>query len=173
MFVWSIDWLINWLIVLMFLILIRKIWNWCVCRQLENLVSKNYYLNTSAKEGYKAYVRAYATHSRKDIFDVNQLDLRKVALSFGLQVPPHVDFSILTKSLIDLDSLSILGSRHWCVFVLIYYVVCLCGHCSCHCFTSCLLCVQRHSLQTYLNTTCVTWHYENDLFSVGVVQLIF
>ena len=61
-------------------------------------MAKNYYLNMSAKEGYKAYIRAYATHSRKDIFDVNQLDLCKVALSFGITVPPRVDLSILSHS---------------------------------------------------------------------------
>jgi len=62
---------------------------------LENLISKNYYLHQSAKEGYKSYVRSYASHSHKQIFDVETLDLQKVALSFGFKVPPFVDLSIL------------------------------------------------------------------------------
>merc|ERR1712227_423138 len=43
--------------------------------QLEKLISKNYYLNMSAKEAYKAYVRAYESHSLKQIYDVHNLDL--------------------------------------------------------------------------------------------------
>ena len=54
--------------------------------QLENLLQKCYHLNRSGQEGYKAYVRAYASHSLKNIFDVNQLDLKQVALSFGFKV---------------------------------------------------------------------------------------
>lgn len=63
--------------------------------QLEKLVSKNYFLNTSAKEAFKAYVRAYDSHHLKQIFDVETLDLARVAKSFGFVVPPAVDLSIL------------------------------------------------------------------------------
>jgi len=59
--------------------------------QLEQLIEKNYFLHKSAQDGYKAYVRAYASHSHKDIFDVGLLDLQKAALSFCLKVPPFVD----------------------------------------------------------------------------------
>lgn len=59
--------------------------------QLEKLIGTNYFLNMSAKEAYKAYVRAYDSHHLKTIFDVNTLDLAKVALSFGFTVPPCVD----------------------------------------------------------------------------------
>src|SRR5438067_12383407 len=38
--------------------------------QLEKLITKNYFLNTSAKEAYKAYVRAYDSHSLKQIFNI-------------------------------------------------------------------------------------------------------
>lgn len=62
--------------------------------QLENLIAKNYYLHQSAKEGYKSYVRSYASHSHKQIFDVETLDLQKVALSFGFKVPPFVDLNV-------------------------------------------------------------------------------
>ncbi|XP_070567894.1 uncharacterized protein [Ptychodera flava] len=62
--------------------------------QLEKLISKNYFLHKSSQEAYKSYVRAYDSHSLKHIFDVNTLDLQKVALSFGFQVPPSVDLSV-------------------------------------------------------------------------------
>ncbi|PKS13072.1 hypothetical protein jhhlp_000413 [Lomentospora prolificans] len=59
--------------------------------QLEKLISQNYYLNKSAKEGYRSYLHAYASHSLRTVFDVNKLDLAKVAKSFGFSVPPRVD----------------------------------------------------------------------------------
>jgi ATP-dependent RNA helicase DDX18/HAS1 len=48
----------------------------------------------SAKEAYKAYVRAYASHSMKGVYDVNTLDLKAVASSFGFRVPPFVDLGV-------------------------------------------------------------------------------
>ncbi|KAL1115698.1 hypothetical protein AAG570_005988 [Ranatra chinensis] len=63
--------------------------------QLEKLMSTNYFLNMSAKEAFKGYVRAYDSHHLKTIFDINTLDLRQVAKSFGFTVPPAVDLSIL------------------------------------------------------------------------------
>lgn len=65
--------------------------------QLENLVGKNYFLNASGKEAFKAYVRAYDSHSLKTIFDINTLHLTKVALSFGFKVPPAVDLKVSAK----------------------------------------------------------------------------
>jgi ATP-dependent RNA helicase DDX18/HAS1 len=61
--------------------------------QLEKLIEKNYYLNKSAKEGYRSYLQAYASHSLKTIFDINSLDLNKVATSFGFNAPPSVNIS--------------------------------------------------------------------------------
>lgn len=63
--------------------------------QLEKLITKNYFLHMSAKEGYKGYVRAYDSHHLKQIFDVETLDLAQVGKSFGFTVPPAVDLSIL------------------------------------------------------------------------------
>ena len=40
---------------------------------MEKLISKNYFLNISAKEAFKAYVRAYESHSLKQIFNVQVL----------------------------------------------------------------------------------------------------
>ena len=62
--------------------------------QLEKLVEKNYYLNKSAKDGYRSYLQAYASHSLKKIFDVNALDLQKVAKAYGFSVPPSVNLLI-------------------------------------------------------------------------------
>lgn len=83
--------------------------------QLEQLIGKNYYLNKvrnspftispsshtnnvfpsqSAKDGYRSYLQAYASHSLRSVFNVNQLDLKKVAKSFGFPVPPRVDINL-------------------------------------------------------------------------------
>jgi ATP-dependent RNA helicase DDX18/HAS1 len=61
--------------------------------QLEKLVSTNYFLNQSAREAYKAYLRAYDSHGLKSIFDVGQLDLKDVAKSFGFTTPPPCDLA--------------------------------------------------------------------------------
>lgn len=65
-----------------------------VQQQLEKLIEKNYYLNKSAKEAYRSYLQAYASHSLKKIFDINELDLKKVAASFGFTIPPNVNITI-------------------------------------------------------------------------------
>lgn len=62
--------------------------------QLENLITKNYFLHQSAKEAFKAYVRAYDSHSLKDAFDIATLDLVKVARSFGFTTPPAMDLKM-------------------------------------------------------------------------------
>ncbi|KAK4691957.1 ATP-dependent RNA helicase DDX18/HAS1, partial [Lecanoromycetidae sp. Uapishka_2] len=70
----------------------KKIYN--IQSQLEKLITQNYYLNKSAKDGYRSYLQAYAAHSLRSIFDVNKLDLVKVAKSFGFPVPPRVDITL-------------------------------------------------------------------------------
>ncbi|RUS24596.1 pitchoune, partial [Jimgerdemannia flammicorona] len=62
--------------------------------QLEKLVEKNYYLNKSARDGYRSYLQAYASYSLKKIFNVNHLDLAKVGRAFGFAVPPKVNINI-------------------------------------------------------------------------------
>jgi ATP-dependent RNA helicase DDX18/HAS1 len=62
--------------------------------QLERLVSKNYYLNKSARDAYRSYLQAYASHSLKHIFNVNDLDLSVVSRSFGFDVPPQVSLNL-------------------------------------------------------------------------------
>nr|XP_020488829.1 ATP-dependent RNA helicase DDX18-like [Labrus bergylta] len=62
--------------------------------QMEKLIEKNYYLHKSAQEAYKSYVRAYDSHSLKQIYSVNTLNLPMVAQSFGFKVPPYVDLNV-------------------------------------------------------------------------------
>jgi ATP-dependent RNA helicase DDX18/HAS1 len=65
--------------------------------QLTKLVEKNYYLNKSARDAYRSYLLAYASHSHKDIFNVHELDLQAVARAFGFSVPPRVDINLSSK----------------------------------------------------------------------------
>ncbi|KAJ4289105.1 ATP-dependent RNA helicase [Kalmusia sp. IMI 367209] len=62
--------------------------------QLEKLVGSNYYLNKSAKDAFRSYLHAYASHSLRSVFDVNKLDLQKLAKGFGFATPPRVDITI-------------------------------------------------------------------------------
>lgn len=62
--------------------------------QLEKLISKNYYLHQSARDGFRAYIQSYASYSLKTIFDVTQLDLAKVAKAFGFSTPPAVNINV-------------------------------------------------------------------------------
>ncbi|KAK3386747.1 P-loop containing nucleoside triphosphate hydrolase protein [Podospora didyma] len=62
--------------------------------QLEKLIGQNYYLNQSAKDGYRSYLHAYASHSLRSVFDIHKLDLLKVAKSFGFTQPPRVDITL-------------------------------------------------------------------------------
>jgi len=62
--------------------------------QMEKLITKNYFLNLSAKEAFKSYVRAYESHSLKHIYDVQNLCLKSVGQSFGFVVPPHIDIGV-------------------------------------------------------------------------------
>ncbi|XP_043468446.1 probable ATP-dependent RNA helicase pitchoune isoform X2 [Leptopilina heterotoma] len=61
---------------------------------LEKLMAENYFLNLSGKEAFKAFVKSYDSHHLKKIFNIERLDLTKVAKSFGFTVPPAVDLSI-------------------------------------------------------------------------------
>ncbi|QUC22740.1 uncharacterized protein UV8b_06981 [Ustilaginoidea virens] len=70
----------------------KKIVN--VQSQLEKLIGKNYYLHQSAKEAFKSYLHAYASHSLRSVYDVHKLDLARVAKSFGFTTPPRVDVNL-------------------------------------------------------------------------------
>ena len=61
--------------------------------QLQKLIETNYYLNCSARDAYRSYMLAYASHSHRDIFNVHELDLQAVGRAFGFTVPPRVDLA--------------------------------------------------------------------------------
>ncbi len=62
--------------------------------QLEKLIKNNYWLHQAAKDGYRAYLQAYASHHLKTVYKVDKLDLVKVGRSFGFSVPPKVNITI-------------------------------------------------------------------------------
>jgi ATP-dependent RNA helicase DDX18/HAS1 len=62
--------------------------------QLERLIEKNFYLHKSAREGYRSYLQAYSSHSHKHCFNIETLDLQKVAKAFGFTVPPSVNLTV-------------------------------------------------------------------------------
>jgi len=66
--------------------------------QLEKMVGENYSLNRSAKDGYRSYLQAYASHSMKEIFNVHDLDLMAVAKSFAFNDPPRVNLNLMGSS---------------------------------------------------------------------------
>lgn len=65
--------------------------------QLDALIAKNYYLHRSAKDAYRSYLLAYASHGLKHIYDVKSLDLQGVAKSFGFTTPPLVQLNFGIK----------------------------------------------------------------------------
>lgn len=65
--------------------------------QLENLIEKNQYLQNSAKDAFKSFVRAYSSHSLKSIFNVEKLDLSKSCKSFGFATAPFTDIGVHSK----------------------------------------------------------------------------
>lgn len=62
--------------------------------QLEKLITSNYWLHQSAKDGYRSYLQAYASHHLKTVYQIDKLDLVKVAKGYGFQVPPKVNITI-------------------------------------------------------------------------------
>lgn len=66
--------------------------------QLTKLISRNFYLHKAARDAYRSYIMSYASHSMKDIFNVNNLDLKAVATGFGFEVPPAINLSFVKNS---------------------------------------------------------------------------
>ncbi|CCE65567.1 hypothetical protein TPHA_0L02160 [Tetrapisispora phaffii CBS 4417] len=62
--------------------------------QLEKLIKSNYHLHQIAKDGYRSYLQAYASHSLKTVYQIDKLDLTKVAKSYGFPIPPKVNITI-------------------------------------------------------------------------------
>ena len=62
--------------------------------QLEKLVMSNYYLRTSARQAYEGYLLSYSSSQLKNVFNVQQLDLARVAKGFALTEPPPVKMDL-------------------------------------------------------------------------------
>ncbi|CAR21739.1 ATP-dependent RNA helicase HAS1 [Lachancea thermotolerans] len=62
--------------------------------QLEKLIKSNYHLHQIAKDGYRSYLQAYSSHSLKTVYQIDKLDLAKVAKSYGFPIPPKVNITI-------------------------------------------------------------------------------
>ncbi|CAB0034018.1 unnamed protein product [Trichogramma brassicae] len=58
---------------------------------LEKVISRNDYLRPMAVQAFHSYIRSYESHRLKNVFDRKNLDLDKVAKSFGLTKPPASD----------------------------------------------------------------------------------
>jgi ATP-dependent RNA helicase DDX18/HAS1 len=68
-----------------------------IANQLQQLVEKNYYLHRSAKDAYRSYLMSYASHSHKDIFNVQEIDLQGIGRAFGFSVPPRVELNLSAR----------------------------------------------------------------------------
>jgi ATP-dependent RNA helicase DDX18/HAS1 len=66
--------------------------------QLERIIENNYHLHRSSRDAYRSYLHAYAAHSLKQCFKVDNLDLQKVAKSFGFAAPPKIELNLKAKS---------------------------------------------------------------------------
>jgi ATP-dependent RNA helicase DDX18/HAS1 len=58
------------------------------------LIEKNFFLHKSAKDAFRSYLQAYASHQQRSIFDVQTLDLQKVGVEFGFRTPPSVNLNV-------------------------------------------------------------------------------
>ncbi|KAF7268811.1 hypothetical protein GWI33_018158 [Rhynchophorus ferrugineus] len=60
-----------------------------VKQQVEKVVDSNPYLKKLAREAYFSYMKAYESHQSKIVFDINKLNLKNIAYSFGLTHCPN------------------------------------------------------------------------------------
>lgn len=65
-----------------------------VAEQLEQLVSANYYLRSSARLAYEGYLLSYSSSQLKNVFDIHNLDLAAVAKGFALSEPPPLKLDL-------------------------------------------------------------------------------
>ena len=66
--------------------------------QLEKLIDTNFHLHKSSRDAYRAFMHSYAAHGLKEVFNVNTLDLAKVAKSFGFAAPPKIELNLNLKA---------------------------------------------------------------------------
>ena len=67
--------------------------------QLESLLTKNYYLERSARDAMEGYLMSYKSHALKHVFELAKLDLAAVAKGFGFGAIPKLHAVLeLTKN---------------------------------------------------------------------------
>eukprot|EP01010_Urceolus_cornutus_P003447 NODE_483_length_1619_cov_392.016561_g367_i0.p1 GENE.NODE_483_length_1619_cov_392.016561_g367_i0~~NODE_483_length_1619_cov_392.016561_g367_i0.p1 ORF type:complete len:530 (+),score=131.56 NODE_483_length_1619_cov_392.016561_g367_i0:54-1592(+) len=59
-------------------------------QKLEKSTDKSYVIYKGARDAYRAFMLCYYAQTEPGIFDFSELDVRKLAFSFGLQRPPAV-----------------------------------------------------------------------------------
>lgn len=65
-----------------------------VSEKLEKIVMANYYLRTSARQAFEGYLLSYSSSQLKNVFNVQQLDLARVAKGFALSEAPPVKLDL-------------------------------------------------------------------------------
>ena len=82
----------------------------------EQLVSKTFHLNKSAKDAYRGYIASYDSHSMKDVFNVHRLDLKVIIYLFihvnnsCTQLSFHINF--MKNESYKRDNVSLLHYRY-------------------------------------------------------------
>ncbi|XP_038218233.1 ATP-dependent RNA helicase DDX18-like [Zerene cesonia] len=62
-----------------------------VQEMLEDLIKNNGVMRLLARKAYLSFLRCYKKHSLNKVFNINNLDLKLAAKSFGFLEQPHVD----------------------------------------------------------------------------------
>lgn len=66
-------------------------------QKVESIVEGIPFLNWWGKKAWKACIESYIMHTRKDIFNIYTLDVKKLGKSFGFSHPPKVDIAFEFK----------------------------------------------------------------------------
>ncbi|RXG70581.1 ATP-dependent RNA helicase DDX18 [Armadillidium vulgare] len=61
--------------------------------KLEKYVKEKHGIYLGARQGYAGYLKAYRDHPNKEIFPLSNINVTKVANSFGFRVAPFVDLN--------------------------------------------------------------------------------
>jgi ATP-dependent RNA helicase DDX18/HAS1 len=75
----------------------------------------NYYLDRAARDAYRSYLLAYASHAHRDTFNFQELYLQAVGTAFGFTSPLRVDTSFGNATLSPLRSRTVDETRETAV----------------------------------------------------------
>lgn len=62
--------------------------------QFEKFTAQNCYLSSVAKDAYRSFTNAYASHSMRSVFEVQALDLVQLGNGFGFSALQRVDITV-------------------------------------------------------------------------------